>query len=143
MLGVEVIFAEPWIASERGTAVDGRKQYTIWDAYRHADFITYPSTYEGFGNAFLEAVYYKKPILCNLYGIYRTEIEPLGFEEILIDGFLTDDVVEQVRRVLTDKSHCEQMVEHNYRVAHRFFSYDRVETELRAILAKPRLAPAS
>lgn len=143
MLGVEIIFAEPWIASERGTAVDGRKQYTIWDAYHHADLITYPSTYEGFGNAFLEAIYYKKPILCNLYAIYRTEIEPLGFEEILIDGFLTDDVVEQVRRVLTDKAHRERMAEHNYRVAHQFFSYDRVETELRAILAKPGLAPAS
>ncbi len=140
MLGVEIVFAEPWIASERGTTADGRKQYTIWDAYSHADFVTYPSTYEGFGNAFLEAVYYKKPILCNLYAIYRTEIEPLGFEEILLDGFLTDDVVEHVRRVLNDKAHCEQMVAHNYRVAHQFFSYDRVETELRAILAKPRLA---
>ncbi len=141
MLGVQIIDAEPWIATERGIGPDGRKRFTIWDAYQQADFVTYPSTYEGFGNAFLEAIYYKKPVLCNLYAIYRTEIEPLGFEEILMDGFLTDDVVEQVRQVLTDKSRCEQMVEHNYRVAHRFFSYDRVETELRAILAKPRLAP--
>ena len=42
----------------------------------------YPSTYEGFGNAFLESVDYRKPGLCNLYAICRTEIEPLGFEEI-------------------------------------------------------------
>ncbi len=143
MLGVELIDAEPWIASERGATAEGWKQYTIWDAYQHADFVTYPSTYEGFGNAFLEAIYYKKPILCNLYAIYRTEIEPLGFEEILLDGFLTDDVVEEVRQVLTDKTRREQMVEHNYQVAYRYFSYDRVETELRAILAKPRLAAAS
>jgi glycosyltransferase involved in cell wall biosynthesis len=32
---------------------------TLWELYAHADFITYPSLYEGFGNAFLEAVYFK------------------------------------------------------------------------------------
>ena len=31
----------------------GRKMYTLWDLYPHADFVTYPSTYEGFGNALL------------------------------------------------------------------------------------------
>ena len=140
LLGVEFVLAEPWISSERGTMPDGRKVYTIWDAYANADFVTYPSTYEGFGNAFLEAVYFKKPVLCNLYGIYRTDIEPCGFEEILMDGFLTDDVVDQVRRVLSDEQHRNAMVEHNFEVARQYFSYDRVETELRALLAKPRLS---
>lgn len=32
-------------------------KYSLWDVYSYADFITYPSLYEGFGNAFLEAVY--------------------------------------------------------------------------------------
>jgi hypothetical protein len=32
---------------------------TLWDVYPHSDFVTYPSLYEGFGNAFLEAVYLK------------------------------------------------------------------------------------
>jgi glycosyltransferase involved in cell wall biosynthesis len=140
LLGVEFILAEPWISGERGTTAEGRKLYTIWDAYSDADFVTYPSTYEGFGNAFLEAVYFKKPILCNLYGIYRTDIEPCGFEEILMDGFLTDDVVHQVRRMLTDDQHRRAAVEHNYKIARQYFSYERVETELRALLAKPRLA---
>jgi hypothetical protein len=31
------------------------------------------------------------------------------------------------------------MVEHNYETARKFFSYDRVEQELQAILNKPRL----
>ncbi len=140
LLGVEFILAEPWISGERGTTPEGRKLYTIWDAYSDADFVTYPSTYEGFGNAFLEAVYFKKPILCNLYGIYRTDIEPCGFEEILMDGFLTDEVVHQVRRMLTDDQHRRAAVEHNYKIARQYFSYERVETELRALLAKPRLA---
>jgi glycosyltransferase involved in cell wall biosynthesis len=141
LLGVDFVLAEPWISSHRGTTPEGRKLYTIWDVYAQADFVTYPSTYEGFGNAFLEAVYFKKPILCNLYAIYRTDIEPCGFEEILMDGFLTDDLVDQVRRVLTDEQKRRAMVEHNYDIARHYFSYDRVETELRALLAKPRLAP--
>ena len=36
---------------------EGRKIYTLWDLYHHADFVTYPSTYEGFENALLEAIY--------------------------------------------------------------------------------------
>jgi hypothetical protein len=34
------------------------------------------------------------------------------------------------------------VVEHNFEIARQYFSYDRVETELRALLAKPRLAPS-
>jgi len=142
LLGVDVILAEPWIANQRGTGPDGQKQYTIWDAYRHADLVTYPSTYEGFGNAFLEAVYYKVPILTNHYAIYRTDIEPCGFRSILMDGYLTEDVVRQVHHVLEDREYYQEIVEHNYKVAKRFFSFERLETELRAILGKPNMVSA-
>jgi len=139
LLGVKVLLAAPWIARRRATLAGGQKQFTIADAYREADFVTYPSTYEGFGNAFLEAVYYRKPILCNRYSIYRTDIEPCGFDAILMDGYLTDNVIAQVRAVLDSPERRRQMVERNYEAALRFFSYQRVETELRAILAKPGL----
>jgi glycosyltransferase involved in cell wall biosynthesis len=142
-MNVEVIFADQWISTKRGTTGDGAKQYTAWDAYPHADLVTYPSTYEGFGNAFLEAIYYRKPILCNRYAIYRTDIEPCGFDVILMDGFLTDETVEQTRRVLDDEALRTGMVEHNYEVATRYFSYRRLEAELRAILAKPQLDSAT
>jgi glycosyltransferase involved in cell wall biosynthesis len=141
LLGVPVIFAAPWIADRRGTGPDGKRQYTIWDAYQQADLVSYPSTYEGFGNAFLEAVYYKKPILCNCYAIYRTDIEPCGFRALLMDGFLTDELVDQVRHVVNRRDSWEQIAEQNYQIAKRFFSYHTVERELRAILAKPSLSP--
>ncbi|MBN2291031.1 MAG: glycosyltransferase family 4 protein [Pirellulales bacterium] len=137
LMGVSVVFADPWIHYERGINEEGQKQYTIWDAYQHADLVTYPSTYEGFGNAFLEAIYYKKPILCNRYGIYRTDIEPCGFNVILMDGFLTEDVVDQVRRVLNDKNYVRELTDHNYEVASRYFSYKQMQNELQAILNKP------
>jgi hypothetical protein len=67
---------------------------------RPRDFITYPSLYEGFGNAFLEAVYFKKPLLINRYAIFVRDIEPKGFDLIVMDGYLTKKNVRQVREVL-------------------------------------------
>ena len=136
LLGVEVILADRLIGA--GSDVDTRR-FSIWDAYREADLVTYPSTYEGFGNAFLEAVYHRKPIVCNRYAIYRTDIEPMGFNTIEIDGFLTRDVIDEVRRVLNDADYRHSMVEHNFEIGRAFFSYRRVAQELTTILSVPNL----
>ena len=40
--------------------------------------MTYPSTYEGFGNALLEAIYFRVPVVINRYSIYVQDIEPKG-----------------------------------------------------------------
>lgn len=141
LLGVELIYANEQVASRRGTAADGSKIYSIWDVYPHADLVTYPSTYEGFGNAFLEAVYFRKPIFCNRYAIYRTDIEPCGFEAIAMDNFLDDEVVDHVQRVLADEAYRSSMVEQNYEIGRRFFSFERLERELRVLLERPRPAP--
>jgi len=136
LMGVELILADRLIGG--GTGTNGMP-FSIWDAYQEADLVTYPSTYEGFGNAFLEAVYHRKPILCNRYSIFRTDIEPLGFNAIEIDGFLTTAVIDEVRRVLEDADYREAMVHHNYDIAHSFFSYRRVATELSTMLSVPNL----
>jgi len=137
LLDVEVIFADKWISDERGTAPDGRKLFTIHDIYPQADLVAYPSTYEGFGNAFLEAVYHRCPIVCNRYAIYRTDIEPCGVRPILFDGFPTDETIEEIRRVLGNAAYREEMVEHNYEVAREFFSYEVLEAELRLMVERP------
>lgn len=139
MMGVELIFADRWISDTRGKAEDGGKRYSIWDVYPHADLVAYPSTYEGFGNAFLEAVYYRKPLLCNRYSIFQTDIEPYGFQVVEMDGFLTDEVVSEVRELLSDPSRAGTMAEHNYAVAKEHFSYRRVERELERMLTRPEL----
>jgi glycosyltransferase involved in cell wall biosynthesis len=138
MLGVEIIFADSAISEQRGIGPDGRPRFAIWDVFPHADLVAYPSTYEGFGNAFLEALYYKKPVFCNRYTIFRSDIEPCGFHCVVMDGYLTDEVVQQVRQVLDDEVYRRAMVERNYRLGERFFSYDRVERELTSILERPR-----
>jgi glycosyltransferase involved in cell wall biosynthesis len=138
LLGVEIVFAHQCIQHCRGMSEDGCKCFSIWDAYHQADLVTFPSTYEGFGNAFLESVYYKKPLFCNRYTIFRTDIEPFGFRGIVMDGFITEKTIEEARRVLTEKQYRQEMVDHNYAVAKKYFSYQRAESELRSILTEPR-----
>ena len=97
------------------------------DAYGHADLVTYLSNYEGFGNAFLEAIYYKRPLVCNRYTIYQTAIDPCGCRIPLIEEFLTDEFINEVRCVLDDDALRRAIVEHNCEVASRLFSFDSVK----------------
>jgi glycosyltransferase involved in cell wall biosynthesis len=96
---------------------------SLLDIYPCADFVTYPSLYEGFGNAFLEAVYFHKPVLINRYAIFVRDIEPKGFDLIAMDGFLDDQTVDQVKTVLHSPQRVRRMVQHNYEVASRHYSY--------------------
>jgi glycosyltransferase involved in cell wall biosynthesis len=137
-MGVGLTFANHRIAYQRGTDAQERKLFTIADAYAAADLVAYPSEYEGFGNAFLEAIYFKKPILCNRYAIYRTDIEPCGFRPILFDGFLTQETIREVLQVLDNEQYRKSMVDHNYEVASTLFGLDVVEQELRHSILRPQ-----
>lgn len=106
------------------------KKYTIEDVYRCADLITYPSGYEGFGNAFLEAIYYMKPIVVNRYSIYRVDIEPKGFDVVTIEGFATRKAITKIKRVLKDEEYRERMTLKNYELAKKYFSYEVAEEKL-------------
>ena len=129
-MNVNTRFVSNIISDRRGTTEDGRKIYTLYDIYHHADFITYPSSIEGFGNAFLEAVYFRKPILVNRYSIYSFDIKPKGFVAVEIDGYVTDESVEQTRQLLQEESYRKKMVETNYRLGEKYFSYEVLQSKL-------------
>ncbi len=112
-----------------------RKVYSLWDAYIYADFVTYPSLYEGFGNALLETLYFRKPVLVNRYPVYRDDIEPLGLDVIAIDGAITNETVEAVKALLADPERARAMTEHNARVASEHFSYEVLQRCLEELLA--------
>ena len=125
----------PQPADEEPSAADGEKQYSLWDVYPYADLVTYPSIYEGFGNAFLEAVYFRKPLLVNRYSVFIVDIEPKGFDVVAIDGYVTDAAVAQVRRVLTDPTRRKEMVERNFELARRHFSFQILRKELAILVS--------
>lgn len=135
LMDVQTNFESAIIAGQRGKTKDGRKIYTLWDVYPHADMITYPSDIEGFGNAFLEAIYFKRPIVVNNYSIFDIDIKPKGFRVIEFDGYITDETVRHVRQVLQDSQLEREMTEHNYQLAKRHYSYTMLERRLEMLLA--------
>jgi len=136
LLNVPLIIKPEIIENERRITPDGKKTYTVWDIYPHADFVTYPSLYEGFGNAFLEAIFFKKPILVNRYSIYQQDIEPIGFDVVSMDGYVTDEVVKKIRHILRHPEERRILVNRNFDLASRFFSYEVLEQRLRTIISK-------
>jgi len=131
LMKVNTIFVSEIINEQRGTTADGRKIYTLEDAYPYADLVTYPSTFEGFGNAFLETIYFKKPIVVNNYSIYIKDIKPKGFSVVEIDGYVTEKAVEETKQILDNPALCQQMVDHNYELGKRYFSYTVLERILK------------
>lgn len=124
-------FTDPWDNHD----CDGHK-FSLWEIYAQADFITFPSLLEGFGNAFLEAVYFKKPLLVNRYATFVKDIEPLGFDVAAMNGYLDGETLAQVKAVLASPLRRRKMVNNNYKLAARYFSYEVLGQCLSRILLK-------
>lgn len=134
-MNVEVHYLAGFIEETR-VVRNGRKAYTLWDVYPHADFVTYPTLYEGFGNALLEAIYFRKPILVNRYSVYVADIAPLGFDFVEVDGWITDEALSEVRFLLDDPDRCRELARKNYELARRHFSYQVLADALEQLLAR-------
>ncbi len=135
LMNVNTIFVSEIINERRGQTKSGKKVYTLDDIYPYADIVTYPSNFEGFGNAFLEAIYFMKPIVVNNYSIYSTDIKPKGFSVIEFDGYVTDEAVQQTKEVLGNRKLQEKMVKHNYETATRYFSYAVLQQKLKNLVS--------
>ena len=122
------------ITKGRTLGANGRKRYTLWDIYPHADLVSYPSFYEGYGNAFVEAIYFRKPMLVNRYQIFEADIEPKGFKVIAFDGYITPETVEKVELVLANPDKLAEMAETNYMLGWRYLSFEMLEEKLEALL---------
>ena len=133
--GVDVRFIADRVGETRGETPDGKKVYTLADVYPHADLVTYPSHYEGFGNAFLEAVYFSKPIVVNTYAVYARDIDPLGFKTVEIPHLVTREVIEQTREILTNRALRDAWALTNYELGLKYFSYAVARRKLAARLA--------
>ncbi len=133
--GVALHFIYDRLEEESREKGAGARLYSLRDLYPHAALVTYPSAFEGFGNAFLEAIYYRKPLLVNRYPVYIVDIESKGFDVISIDGFLTDFALAKVREVLTDPQRRRQRVEHNLQIARKHFSFQILRKELANLIS--------
>jgi hypothetical protein len=80
--GVDLRHVGEFVKHSRGTAADGSRCYSLWDTYVHADFVTYPSLWEGWGNQFIEAVFARLPVVVYEYPVWRSDLGPVGFDVI-------------------------------------------------------------
>ena len=135
IMNVDTLFISDIIKPYRGKTSDGRKIYTPRDIYHHADLVTYPSNFEGFGNAFLEAIYFRRPIVVNDYSVYAIDIKPKGFKTIELDDYVDSKAVELTKKVLETPVLAKEMVEHNYELGKRYYSYSVLRQKLKALLS--------
>jgi glycosyltransferase involved in cell wall biosynthesis len=133
-LGVKLKLVSEIVGEFRQQTMEGKKIYSLADIYPYADLVTYPSIYEGFGNAFLEAIYYRKPIVVNNYSVYSVDIKPKGFQVIEFDGFVTEEAVEHARQVLSDPDLRKRMADRNYELALQYYSYSVLGRKLKTLL---------
>ncbi|MGK0412485.1 MAG: glycosyltransferase involved in cell wall biosynthesis [Polaribacter sp.] len=105
------------------------------DVYAHGRAATYFSTYEGFGNAFVETVLAKKPIFVNNYKpVYMQDIGNKGFETVMIeDSNLTPESVQQMSDIIYNPKRCLEIGEYNFNLGKKYFSYDVLEEKLNAL----------
>ena len=138
-LGVErqIHFAGQRFDNGRRLDSAGRPVYSLSDGYAHARACTYFSSYEGFGNAFVEALVAKRPIFVNNYRpVYWPDIGSKGFRTVQIeDCRLSDEAVQDVHDLLHSPREQRDWVEHNFELGRRHFSYQVLEEKLRDLLA--------
>jgi mannosylglucosylglycerate synthase len=134
VMGVQVQLIDHLIGNDRAKLKD-HKVYSLWDAYPHADLVTFPSLYEGFGNALLETVYFKRLTVVNRYPVYNADIRPLGFKFIEMDGFVDENTILETKRLLQNPDQVREMAETNYTIAREHFSYQVLEDRLEGLLA--------
>lgn len=133
--GIKIRFIDKMVDDPFAPRQDLNDRFSLWEVYQAADFVTFPSLYEGFGNALLEAIYFKKPLLVNRYEIFKDDIEPKGFDVVKMDGNLTAEVIADVKNIIDDKSRREKIVTTNYRIAGKHYSYAFLRQQFASLIS--------
>ena len=148
---VHTRFISDHVKSAR-TFRQGTKTYSLWDAYTHADIITFPSVWEGWGNQFIEAIFARKPVVVYEYPVFKTDIKKEGYNYISLgngrlgttpDGLLEipqksiKAAVKQTIKWLTNKKLNEKL-EENFQIGKKYHGYKILE---KFLVDKLKLTP--
>jgi glycosyltransferase involved in cell wall biosynthesis len=147
-VGIEALFIENLVAGRRQTR-QGQKIYSLWDTYVLADFITYPSLWEGWGNQFLEALRAKLPIMLFEYPVYEADIKDKGFRVVSlgpeVQGYddlglaqvtpqLIETAADQAVDLLTNAELRRETVEHNFQMGQKYYSLESLRGYLAPLI---------
>ncbi len=154
--GIDALFIEDVVGGRRQTR-GGQKIYSLWDTYVFADFVTYPSLWEGWGNQFLEALRARLPLMLFEYPVYQADIKDKGFRVASLgseieghDGPSTgsghrlglvqvapqviEAAADQAVELLTDARLRQETVEHNFQVGQQHYSLESLRGYLHPLI---------
>jgi len=146
--GIDTLFIEEMVGGRRQTR-NGQKGYSLWDTYVFADFVTYPSLAEGWGNQFLEALRARLPLMLFEYPVYRADIKDKGFRVVSLGSVIQgrDDLglvqiapevieaaADQAVELLTDACLRQETVEHNFQVGWQYYSLEALRGYLAQLM---------
>ena len=150
-LGVEILLIEDLI-SERREMRNGQKIYSLWDSYVFADFVTYPSLWEGWGNQLLEAIRAQLPILLFEYPVYQADLRSRGLDVVslgnqtagwdqnglvMIDPAIIEQAADQAIELLSNPIRRRAAVEHNFQIGQKYYSMDALRDHLGQLMSNP------
>lgn len=131
-LGEQVRFASHLFHNKGLYAANGEVKFSLSDAYAQATACTYFSTYEGFGNAFVEAVLARRPVFVNNYiPVYWPDIGSKGFKAVMLeDNDLNETKLNEMKEVIYNPKLAKEISEYNFDLGKKYFSYDTLENKL-------------
>lgn len=143
-----VHFLSNVIQAERSNE-NGKKQYSLWDSYSYVDAVSYPSTFEGWGNQFIEAVFAKLPIICFEYPVFKTDIKPFGYNYISMgDSFEINNNYKYLKTLNSNqlcktsenllkclfKKDTNKLLNQNFEIGCKYHSYNSLKCNLEEVL---------
>ncbi len=146
--GIDALFIGDLVGGRRQTR-EGQKIYSLWDTYVFADFVTYPSLWEGWGNQFLEALRARLPLMLFEYPVYRADIGGKGFRVVSVgseiqgrddlglvqvEQSLIEAAADRAVELLTDAELRRQTVEHNFQVGRQHYSLGALQGYLSRLM---------
>lgn len=124
-----VLHAPNWLGCKRESP-HAQSRYDVHDAYVHCDMVTFPSTWEGFGNPVLESVMHRKPLLVARYPVLD-ELLAFGFEFISLE----DKAVERAAGLMEGPGLMAGMLDHNFEIGRRHFSLANLREKLEELVS--------
>lgn len=128
------------------------------DMYTMADFVLYPSGWEGFGNQLLEAFAAGLPVVVFEYPVFSGDIAPKDIRVVSLGDTLLDDrdpaglvrvpeevlthAAQEMMTILTDQSAYKTITDHNIEVGKRCFSFDVLRSHLSEAIRWASTLPA-
>lgn len=141
-LGDQVSFAYHLFHNKGLSNSNNEVRFSLSDAYARATACTYFSTYEGFGNAFVEAVLARRPIFVNNYEpVYMPDIGSKGFRTVMIEnGELNQEAVKDMAEIIYNPDLAAEIAAYNFDLGKKYFSYHTLREKLEQLIETARSA---